>query len=539
MAAPAGNAEYYKSRDAQGANSALQWASSPDAGGGVASGVGGSFAVAAPPPSSAPPAAPMGTFATSNNAASASTAARSRVEAHTAVGGAIAEGGRFVNPHGGGAYERDLILELCPPGGLKAEPPDDKLAEFARSIPSLNPDLVCPPLLDALEDGNPWIMRAKALCVIDTILRVAGSAEGSNAYADFFYACVGEIEPLGQHARPAVRNPARRVLAALGVAVAAQGAGSFAIPNGGGHGAATMAVHVPKQADVSSPPSDLLDFGSDDPVPSPAPVQVSSTPPAGDLFGGLMTKAGGSAAAAPSTSAVVDAAPSASIGEADLFACVGGVGSASPSVAPASASNDLFGNMTIKTTGSGTQTAEVPMGLIDSPPAVAPSAPVGSAFGFLNSTPSVPASTTSTVETPVTPPAQQPSPTAPQTFDPLLTMGMAPPNNGAPTNPAQMQAMAYQQNMLMMQQQMQQMQMALAMQQGGGGGGNGAAYMNSPGAPAAVLPPVMKPVMGANYMRQVPGVGAQGNSSFSFLGSDPKKADNHSFDFIKDAMKKG
>lgn len=102
-----------------------------------------------------------------------------------------------------------------------------------------------------------------------------------------------------------------------------------------------------------------------------------------------------------------------------------------------------------------------------------------------------------------------------------------------------MQAMAYQQNMLMMQQQMQQMQMALAMQQGGGGGGNGAAYMNSPGAPAAVLPPVMKPVMGANYMRQVPGVGAQGNSSFSFLGSDPKKADNHSFDFIKDAMKKG
>lgn len=46
-----------------------------------------------------------------------------------------------------------------------------------------------------------------------------------------------------------------------------------------------------------------------------------------------------------------------------------------------------------------------------------------------------------------------------------------------------------------------------------------------------------QPIMGANYMRQVPGVSGDKISSFSFLGSDPKKKDNNSFDFVRDAMK--
>jgi len=127
-----------------------------------------------------------------------------------------------------------------------------------------------------------------------------------------------------------------------------------------------------------------------------------------------------------------------------------------------------------------------------------------------------------------------PSPAA--SYDPLLTLGSTAINNGAMNkngmnpmaqmntaqmNPAQMQQMqmAYQQNMMMMQQQMQQMQM------GGAGAGVGQAYGR-------------QGIMGANYMRQVPGV--QGDSSsFSFLGGAPKKKDSHEFDFVKDAMKRG
>jgi hypothetical protein len=67
------------------------------------------------------------------------------------------------------------------------------------------------------------------------------------------------------------------------------------------------------------------------------------------------------------------------------------------------------------------------------------------------------------------------------------------------------------------------------MQMGGGAGG-GAAYGRQGSGPNPN-------VMGANYMRQVPGVQGD-NSSFSFL-SAPKKKDTHEFDFVKDAMKRG
>jgi hypothetical protein len=124
-----------------------------------------------------------------------------------------------------GNYERNLIMELCPPGGMRAEPPHDKLQSFTQAISSLNPDLVCPALLDALEDGQPWIIRAKALCVIEVVINVAEEMrqkKENNAYADFFHACIEEIEPLSRHSRVAVRDPCKRVLKALGIDVEEQ-----------------------------------------------------------------------------------------------------------------------------------------------------------------------------------------------------------------------------------------------------------------------------------------------------------------------------
>ena len=81
--------------------------------------------------------------------------------------------------HGGtavsdGQCERQLVvvMELCPPVGLKAEPPASKLQNFAQTISSLYTTLVCPALLDCLEEGQPWIICAKALWVMEACIAV-------------------------------------------------------------------------------------------------------------------------------------------------------------------------------------------------------------------------------------------------------------------------------------------------------------------------------------------------------------------------------
>jgi hypothetical protein len=131
------------------------------------------------------------------------------------------------------------------------------------------------------------------------------------------------------------------------------------------------------------------------------------------------------------------------------------------------------------------------------------------------------------------------APPSTKIFDPLLGMGMPMMPNGSmsnytPTNAfiapspniAQMQ-LAYQQNMIMMQQMQMQQQV------------NSGALRGTPQAMPTFSPQQTsnRPIMGANYMRQVPGVSGEKMSSFSFLGQDPKKKENKSFDFVMDAMK--
>ena len=559
------DSEYYKARNAT-AGSAFNWASSSNNGAAAAApttsaapapsggGVGGSWATApvAPPPPSQP-------AASSTSAASTpqlSVAAQSRMDANQSTnpysngsgGSTFGVSGGFTNPNiTPGEYEKNLISELCPPGGMKAEPPQDKLQEFAQSVPSLNPDLVCPALLDALEDGNPWIMRAKALCVIETVLKVMNQQQGeTNPYSDFFHACASEIEPLASHARQSVKAPAKRVLGLLGVAPGTTVAATSSSP-----------AAAPVVAAAEAP--NLLDFGGPADVP-PAPA-TAPPPPApsanvssggGDsMFGGMTMKSGGSAA--PSTNS--PAAPamvsteSTESSSGDLLgnfsvadpAPVAAPPAVPPPAAPASTgSSDLFGSMTVKSTSATVEVVAAP-----APAATAPSDDAssigpssgGSAFGFMNTT------TPSTPSRPA--PTKAVAPASPAaSYDPLLSLGatattstnngamnqngmnpMGGQMNGAQMNPAQMQQMqmAYQQNMMMMQQQMQQMQMP------GGAAGTGQVFGRQSSNPN---------VMGANYMRQVPGVQGD-NSSFSFLGAAPKKKETHEFDFVKDAMKRG
>ncbi|KAL7533770.1 hypothetical protein ACHAWF_004615 [Thalassiosira exigua] len=548
--------EYYKARNAQG-GPAFSWAAVGGGGGGGVGGVGGG--AAGPAPAAAPPV-PSGVGGSWASAPSgpppppppAGVAARSHpppVGAPIAApaaggGGGVASPAMGGGGGGGGGYERDLVADLCPPGGMRAEPPPDRLADFVRAVPSLDPDLVCPALLDALEEGNPWIMRAKALCVIEAVLDVeqrrSDGGEGDparRAYEDFFHACAGEIVPLAGHARGSVRGPAGRVLAKLGVDPNGGGGGGG---GGGGDlhggGASADVAGGGAAAAAKAPPADLLDFDVPAPAaPAPVPIQEAATVPqamtvgggggGGSLFSGLSTKA-------------VDGMDGAAVGG-------GGTGAAlaTPPTAPVVLNGgglvaDPFG--TAEVHGGAEATAAASTGATSAAPPAA-----GSAFGFMNAAPPASPLPSPVHATPASPPAK--------TFDPLLGLGgsVPPPPvapGGAPVSPvpngsgaAQMQQMqmAYQQNVMMMQRQMQQMQMQMAGYpvQGGVGGGVGAGATTAGATGGGAKPPVM----GANYMRQVPvaammGDGTTSSSSFSFLGSDPRKRETKSFDFVKDAM---
>ena len=419
-----------------------------------------------------------------------------------------------------GTYEKNLILELCPPGGMKAEPPPDKLANFARAVPSLNPDLVCPALLDCLEDGQPWIIRAKALCVMETCISV-GEQGGSNKYADFFFTCRAEVEPLANHPRAAIKEPARRVLTLLGITPAVTDAPK-----------PPTSAPPPPPAPVA-PAADLLDFGGE--VAQPPAAAPPVPPPAANasLFGGLKTKE--TATPAPASAPPPPPPENNLLGEVPLTQ---------------SSTGSLFDSMNVKTT---TTTAAAPapaaqpsaFGFVQEEAAAPKPAPAGSGFDFIAkkteeapaaAAPPAPAAAGSAFDfmgggaaaAPVADSTAAPAP-AKESFDPLDNgYKPSPSNQKNMMDVRQLQVMyAQQQNMLMMQQ-MQQMQLAMAMQQGGAAG--------MPAIP--VMPGGVQHRSGSNpnVMAGAGKAGIAATSSFSFLdvGAQPpsKKNEDKSFDFI-------
>ena len=148
------------------------------------------------------------------------------------------------------------------------------LASFTRSIPTLNPNRICNALLDALEDGQPSIIRAKTLCVMETTI------------SDFFYTCKHEIEPLATHTRAEVREPAKRVLKALGLDIPV-GEVAKAGPSVGPVATEAPAHHL---LEIDSEPSVLPQSPPNNPPPTPArdvPPPAPSVKSGASLFGGV------------------------------------------------------------------------------------------------------------------------------------------------------------------------------------------------------------------------------------------------------------
>ena len=399
----------------------------------------------------------------------------------------------FIPPAGGGtassdgSYEKQLIMELCPPGGMTAVPPPDKLNQFARTVANLSPDLVCPALLDCLEEGQPWIIRAKALCVIETCMKHGQKpGEPANAYTDFFHACSGEIAPLVQHNRAQIRDPAKRVMALMGV-VAPPTMGAPPPPP------VSPAAALPPPV----PMPNLLDFDDEDPSPAESPAPAASA--SASLFGGLTVT--GSAPVAPpppptATTTTTTSTPSDNLLGDFLNPSAEPTPEASKAVGT-SASADLFGDMMVKSAVAPTSAAVAPapssasaaVGLSsmfdslslkqggDALLTTAISADsstmsTGSAFGFINQ--SAPAtSTTASTNLPTSSAPMglaaaaaaatvAPAPTtmmaSRDAFDPLKNVTPNSQKKMMQVSPEQMQAMMYQQMMMQQQQYMMAMQ---------------------------------------------------------------------------------
>jgi len=488
---------YYKSRDS---GNAYAWAQKS---GGSSGGVGGSWASSGPGVASQ---AQQPSYTQQHQSTPSITVSGGNTNLSGGGGTAVADG----------SYEKQLIMELCPPGGMKAEPPPDKLNSFARSVSSLNPDLVCPVLLDCLEDGQPWIIRAKALCVMECCIR-NGQKPGvaTNPYSDFFHACGAEIAPLASHARAAIKEPAKRVLGLLGIAVPVN---SSATPASHHPTPATSAVAAPVATPAPAEPvPNLLDFGATVETAKSPPDQPPPPPPTEgtSLFGGLTV------ASAPVAPAPASVAPPAAPSSGNLLGDLMNGPQEAPSAPP---SQNMFGDLNVKSAetrasdvtqaSSMFESLEVKSEETKTEVVVAP-APATSAFGFMNQ-PAVPEAGPTKPEENTSITASAAVPVSWDSFDPLnsnVTPHTA--KKMTQVSPQQMQALAYQQ--MIMQQQMQMAQI-MAMQQQRGQSG---------------MFPQMPGVMAGNMVMQNP---AAARTSLAFLDRQSQKQDDKSFDFVKDAI---
>ncbi|ETV95152.1 hypothetical protein H310_11418 [Aphanomyces invadans] len=111
-----------------------------------------------------------------------------------------------------GEYERSLIDDLCPPGGLARAPPAENLNRFVDLAKSLDMNILGDLLLDKLEDDS-WQVRLKGLCVWEALL----DAPGCEHYAEWLEENVELLQHVAQDPKTAVAIKAKRVLQLIGV----------------------------------------------------------------------------------------------------------------------------------------------------------------------------------------------------------------------------------------------------------------------------------------------------------------------------------
>ena len=210
-----------------------------------------------------------------------------------------------------GSYERKLIEELCPPQGMRAEPPKDKLARFVTACQTLDATVVGPIILAKLSDKN-WKVIMKALYVIQEVVKTPGT----DSFKQYFKENTEEIQMLANYNQPLVKKLSAEVY---------QRIMRCGLGDAGEEEVEPEQTFAP--APVAAPAGDFDFFGAT-PAPAPTPAPVAAPKPAApaapannDPFGFNVT----------------------SIDDAFSFAKPAPAPVAAPVAAPAPVNNDPFG----------------------------------------------------------------------------------------------------------------------------------------------------------------------------------------------------
>ena len=319
--------------------------------------------------------------------------------------------GRVGGAASDGEYEKQMVLELCAPGGTRAVPPKDKLDEFVVNVRTLNVDLVGGIILDKLGEES-WQVKSKALAVIEAIIKSSGVED----FKHFFQDNAGELEALMDDSKATVRDKAVKILRSLGISIDPQAVRQ-----------SSLSTSVSSTSATDNGGS-LLDFSDDVPeppahapastfTPEVAGAPLISTSPVVDLFSGMSLNK----PATPSTTSTTTAASPQGL---DLFADLSVKGSSQPPPAPIA-------------------TTSAPTSLLDDFGLSPPPQPQPTAINPNPTPPVPPPTTTSTgpmndllmLSDPLGPPQPQKVPV--NNFDPLAggpRMHTSPPHGGPPPN---------------------------------------------------------------------------------------------------------
>jgi len=322
-----------------------------------------------------------------------------------------------------GAYETQLVDNICTPGGLRPTPTSSDVTKFVARCKTLAAETMASLLVDRVVSED-WTVSAKALVVVEELCRDSACAE----FADYFYDHKDIFEEeMKESEQKLVRDRSKKILVTLGVeGLVVDGGGSGGrgrrnkgraalpdIPNvddvlGGGGGGGMMdfdgadattaaaAAATVVAPTASSDQDDLLGmFGgmSSTPAAAVAPVSAAAAPvsaaaaaaaaaPAanGGLMGGMFDGLG-STSVAPTSAATTPAS-----GGFD-FMSAPAASSAPPAVAgPASGGSLLLPTSSAMPAPMAPMTPMAPMGSTTSMPAanVRVNIPITSAFDGLD-----------------------------------------------------------------------------------------------------------------------------------------------------------
>jgi len=189
-------------------------------------------------------------------------------------------GGKIKSAASTGEYEQQIIDAATQSTGVKVAPTQKELAKFVQQYQSLDQDTVAELLAEKME-SDVWQVQLKSLYLTEAVLK---SGHGDDLM-DFLQKNGDLIEDLMKANKRNVRTKAKDLAKILGLQTAKSSS-------------RTKAVAVPQvQAPAPAQQNDLLDFGTSEPTPAPAPQQddIFSAGPATastggtDMFSGMTT----------------------------------------------------------------------------------------------------------------------------------------------------------------------------------------------------------------------------------------------------------